>query len=485
MAITKIIKIKSNTKACIKYVVNDKKTNEGLYVTYNGCQAETIVQSFNAALTMNKRHNANSNSVKAYHFIQSFSKTDDISPEEANKIGMEMMDRLFAGKYAFACATHIDKGHMHNHIVMCAAERAMTGNKVNDNLTLLHKLQKTNDDLCREYGYDVIDKKRGKGKHYREWQEDLTNPKGSKKSQLRDLIDEQIKFSNSFDNFIENMKAVGAEISFGNSKKYGKVTKYKLPDSGPNDKWHRGYNLGAGYSDEMIAKRIDRRLRFIEDQNARNAERSEARRIERASMSKADKAIDRTKLKIKNIVDTSTMETTSSNYNKIKWYDKQNAMRAEQIKTDLHNNFGIDYTQLKNKINELIADNNHYSADIAANKKSVETLRALIENCTLYSQSYRTNINYNKSKNQERYYEEHDSELDAFAEAEDFLKRAAVKLDVLQDKENAKKYIAILQGRLNSADETRAVLEEKIRENERTVSELRKYQKELEVYHGR
>ena len=235
----------------------------------------------------------------------------------------------------------------------------------------------------------------------------------------------------------------------------------------------------------MIAKRIDRRLRFIEDQKARNAERAEARRIERASMSKADKAIDRTKLKIKNIVDTSTMETTSSNYNKVKWYDKQNAMRAEQIKADLHNNFGIDYTQLKSKINELIADNNRYSAEIAANKKSVETLRTLIENCTLYSQSYRININYNKSKNQERYYEDHDSELDAFAEAEDFLKRAGVKLDVFQDKENARKYIAILQGRLNSADETIAVLEEKVRESERAVSELRKYQNELSVYHGR
>lgn len=87
--------------------------------------------------------------------------------------------------------------------------------------------------------------------------------------------------------------------------------------------------------------------------------------------------------------------------------------------------------------------------------------------------------------NQERYYEDHDSELDAFAEAEDFLKRAGVKLDVLQDRDNAKKYTAILQGRLNSADETKAVLEEKVRENERAISELRKYQKELEVYHGR
>ena len=72
------------------------------------------------------------------------------------------MNRCFDGKYAFVCSTHIDKGHIHNHFVMCAAERSMTGKKLNDNLALLHKIQKTNDEICRENGLSVIEKKREK-----------------------------------------------------------------------------------------------------------------------------------------------------------------------------------------------------------------------------------------------------------------------------------------------------------------------------------
>ena len=470
LAVTKIIKVKVNEKACIKYITNDEKTDNGILVTYSGCQKDTAAYNFKLALSMNKRQTKDSNSVKAYHLIQSFAKSDKLLPDEAHKIGLEMMKRLFGEKYAFVCATHIDKGHLHNHFVVCAAQRDMTGRKLDDNLTLLHKLQKTNDELCREYGLDVIDRKKGKVKSYKEWLSDMQNPTGSKKQQLRDLINSQIKYASDFENFIERLKAIGVKISFGNSKKYGKVTKYKLPNSTENDKWNRGYSLGAGYSDEMIAKRIANRIK---------------RQEERANMSKTDKAIDRTKIKIKSMLDTSSEDLSSSNIGLNKWKNRQNAMLAEQIKSELREKYHIDYTNIKSKIKELSADNNNNLAIVAKYQKSMEQLRTLIENCRIYSDTFQFNKRYLKSSNQERYYQEHEQELNAFALAEDFISRTKINKNILHDKEKAAEYISILQQRLESTEETANILMEQISENKKAIAELKKYQKELDVYHHR
>ena len=484
MAITKIIKVKVNEKACIKYVINPDKTENGELVSYSGCTSATASYNFKAALNMNSRTAANGESIRACHFIQSFAKTDDLTPQDAHRIGMELIDKLLDGKYAFVCATHTDRGHLHNHIVVCAARRDMTGRKLNDNLTLLHDLQNINDSLCRENGLDVIVKKRGKGKSYKEWLEDQTNPVGSKKQQLRDLIDEQIRHSSDYDDFLERMKQAGAGISFGNSKKYGRVTKYRLPGAGENDKWHRGYNLGPGYSDEIIAKRIENRVKFKKELAQRRARAAEQQKAQRAAMTPAEKRLDRGKLKISSIKDTSGMEVTASDYRKKSWYERQNAMRAEQIKEDLRDKFGISYTDLAGRINTLSADITCLKNEIAETRRNMPQLRNLIESCRIYMDTYPVNRRYEHSKDPERYYEMHDDMLNAFYDSEGFLQRAGVDLSLLQDKVTGEKYIEILQKRLMAAEDTARAQEEQIRQNERDMAQL-KYQKELDVYHGR
>lgn len=89
--------------------------------------------------------------IKAYHFIQSFAPTDEVTPEEAHQIGMDFMKKTFDDRYAFLCSTHVDKNHIHNHFVMCSASRDMSGRKLDDNLSLLHSLRKNNDILCKEH----------------------------------------------------------------------------------------------------------------------------------------------------------------------------------------------------------------------------------------------------------------------------------------------------------------------------------------------
>lgn len=483
LAVTKIIKVKVNTKACIRYVDNNKKTENGSLVDYVGCNKDNAATFFQTAIRNKQRLRNITDEVKAYHLIQSFAKTDDISPEQAHEIGLEMMNRLFGGKYAFVCSTHVDKDHIHNHFVICAAERSMTGKKINDDLSLLYKIRRTSDQLCRENGLDVIEKDRHIAKHYKQWLEDVENPKGSIKKQLCNLIDEKIKTSTDFDDFISQMKSAGAEISFGNSKKYGRVTKYKLPDSPAGSKWHRGYNLGAGYSDEIIAKRIQKRLDYEHEQEAKKQKHIEDRKAKYDSMSKGEKAIDRTKLKIRSMVDTSNMDSSSSTYGKNKWYAKQDAMRAEKIKAELRDRYGIDYTQVKGRINQLSADNNRYLPEIQKQKKSIESLRTLIEYCQVYLDTYPVNNRFNKSKNQEQYYQNHEEELVAYSDAVVFLKRAGIDLSKLEH--NRSKYIEVLQKHLNSTVESTEAMEEQIKQNEKEIATLKKYQKELDIYFHR
>lgn len=476
MAITKIIKVKANVSRCIDYVTKREKTDQGALITYSYGQKDTIKQNFKSALDVTKKASSSPDAVKAYHLIQSFAKTDNITAEEAHAIGLEMMEKLFEGRYAFVCATHNDKGHLHNHFVVCAAERAMTGRKLHDNLTLLHNLQRTNDELCRAHGLDVIENKKGKGKSYKEWLEDKTNPNGSKKTQLRNLIDEKIRVANDFDDFIDKMKEAGAGISFGTSKKYGRVTKFKLPGAAENDRWNRGYNLGPSYSDDAITRRIINRIHREEER--------EARRLERAAMSKADKAIDRTKLKINKMIDTSKDEVTSKNIGLERWKNRQNAMRAEQIKETLWDRFGIDYTQIKSHINTLTADNNRLESEIQNDKKHIENLRQIISECKIYADTHKTYIEYENAKDQEKFYQEHDQELNAFFAAEELLTRANINFTGLTDEKYFDKYIKSLQETLKKAEQELSEKEAEIRQNEKDIAELRGYQKELNTYHN-
>lgn len=475
MAITKIIKVKANIRATINYVRNPDKTNERLLVSYDGCTDSNIELCFKMALT-NKIQNRNSEGILAYHFIQSFAPTDEVSPEQAHEIGMKFMHNTFGENYSFICATHVDKGHIHNHFVMCSAERGMTGRRLDDNLSLLHTLQKNNDALCREYGLSVIDKKRGKGKNYKEWLEDKSNPSGSKKTQLRKLIDRSIMKASSFGNFIELLEAENIIIEQGNSRKYGIVTKYKFPDE---DRFHRGYSLGTFYTDENIRKRISRRLSYLESQKERAKEKIAKKKALYESMTPLEKTLDKNSLKIKSIRDVST-PVTSDNYLLHRWTNVQNARRMQQIEKELMDNYGIRYTDISGHIKSLKATNNYLASSISKNRDEISELRHFIDDCVLYKKLKFYSINEAKAPDKEMYYQEHDTQLNAFHDAEFALKNRNIDLSQINSSS-----IKILQKRLLQAEQEIRELEDQQRQNEREINELQNYQKEINTYLGR
>ena len=103
---------------CYQYITNPDKTNEKLLVSSIGCTEKNAPGVFQLALMGNSQKALDEQVIKAYHFIQSFAPTDEVTPEEAHQIGMDFMKKTFDDRYAFLCSTHVGKNHIHNHFVL-------------------------------------------------------------------------------------------------------------------------------------------------------------------------------------------------------------------------------------------------------------------------------------------------------------------------------------------------------------------------------
>ena len=117
MAVTKIHPIKSTLKKALDYIENPVKTNEKILVSSFACSYETADIEFELLLSqaMQKGNNL------AHHLIQSF-EPGETTPEQAHEIGRQLADEVLQGKYPYVLTTHIDKGHVHNHIIFCAVD---------------------------------------------------------------------------------------------------------------------------------------------------------------------------------------------------------------------------------------------------------------------------------------------------------------------------------------------------------------------------
>ena len=122
MAITKTHPIKSTLKDAIEYICNPAKTDGKLLVSSFGCAAETADIEF----AWTRQHAIDKGSNLGRHLIQAF-EPGEVSPEEAHEIGMQLAAEILGGKYEFVLTTHIDKDHVHNHLIFNAVSFADHG----------------------------------------------------------------------------------------------------------------------------------------------------------------------------------------------------------------------------------------------------------------------------------------------------------------------------------------------------------------------
>jgi hypothetical protein len=216
MAYTKIHAIKATVHKAIAYICNPSKTDTSILVTSFGCSPETAHYDFKFALSKTNQNDEK----KAFHMIQSF-LPGEVSYEEAHQIGMELADKLLQGKYNYVLTTHIDKGHVHNHLIFCAADN-IEHKKYNDCKKTYYNIRHLSDELCQEHHLSVITPGNERGKKHNEWDANKNNT--SWKSQLKLDIDDAIKSSKIYEDFLTIMRAKGYEIKGESLEETG--TKY-------------------------------------------------------------------------------------------------------------------------------------------------------------------------------------------------------------------------------------------------------------------
>ena len=239
MAVTKTHPVKSTLKAAIDYICNPAKTDGRLLVSSYGCAAETADIEF----AWTRRHAIDKGTHLGRHLIQAF-QPGEVTPEQAHEIGMELAREILGGKYEFVLTTHIDKDHVHNHLIFNAV--SFTDHKhYHSNKRSYHFIRRTSDRICKEHGLSVIVPGQDRGKSYIEHQAERTG--ASYKAKLRAAIDRLLPGCNDLEELLRRLQREGYEV------KRGKYISCRAPEQ---ERFTRLKTLGADYAEEALTARI-------------------------------------------------------------------------------------------------------------------------------------------------------------------------------------------------------------------------------------
>ena len=239
MAVTKTHPIKSTLKAAIDYICNPEKTDGKLLVSSYGCAAETADIEF----AWTRRHAIDKGTNLGRHLIQAF-QPGEVTPEQAHEIGMKLAKEILGGKYEFVLTTHIDKDHVHNHLIFNAVSFA-DHKHYHSNKRSYHDIRRTSDWLCKEHGLSVIIPGQDKGKSYIEHQAAQNGT--SYKAKLKTAIDRLLPACSDLEELLRRLQREGYEI------KRGKYISARALDQ---ERFTRLKTLGVDYTEEALAARI-------------------------------------------------------------------------------------------------------------------------------------------------------------------------------------------------------------------------------------
>lgn len=241
MATSKIKAITKTLKKAIDYITNPSKTDDGLLVYSHGCSVETA----DIEMAITAKQGTGRGDRIAYHLMQSFSPGDDISPEKALELGKEFAQKITGGKYEFVIATHIDKDHIHNHIIFNSVDY-VNHRKYHSDTKDKYRIRDINDEICRTNNLSVLPKYDGKRKN--RYENIHKKEKDSWRNKLRQAVDRAIQQSETFEDFLFALEMEGYEKS--NRVKY---ISFRAPGQ---ERFTKLKSIGAEYTEEAIKERI-------------------------------------------------------------------------------------------------------------------------------------------------------------------------------------------------------------------------------------
>ena len=312
--------------------------------------------------------------------IQSF-LPGEVSYEESHQIGMELADKLLQGKYNYVLTTHIDKGHVHNHLIFCAADN-IEHKKYNDCKKTYYNIRQLSDELCQEHHLSIITPGNERGKKHNEW--DVNKNTTSWKSQLKLDIDDAIQSAKIYEDFLTIMRAKGYEIKGESLEETG--TKYISFRPLDKERFVRGSerSLGTDYTKERIKERITIGIQSPKKKKVSFPDRVDSRR----------KLIDTNHDKFR---DNSGLQH---------WADIQNL----KIAASSYRSAG-SVAELKDKIHTTTATAKAAKESIVKTEHRMKELAEIIKYVDQYQENKKYNYRYTKSKDPDAYLRSHESEL--------------------------------------------------------------------------
>ena len=385
MAVTKIKPIKSTLKKALEYIQNPDKTDDKMLVSSFGCSYETadIEFAFTLSQALDKGNNL------AHHLIQSF-EPGEVSFEKAHEIGKQLADAVTKGQYEYVLTTHIDKGHVHNHIIFCAVN-FVDYHKYNSNKRSYYGIRNVSDRLCYENGLSVITPEKGrKGKSYIEYQ---TAKKGTSwKGKLKETVDLLIPQVKDFEELLEKLQASGYEI------KRGKYTSCCAPGQ---ERFTRLKTLGADYTEEAIKKRI-----------AGTRSRTGKKLTQENGISLL---ID---------IENNIKAQQSAGYEH--WAKIYNLKQAAKTMNFLTENNIKQYEDLISRIDEIVLDSEQTATNLKQTEKKLSDMAVLIKNISTYQKTKDIYRGYIKAKDKDAYRRKHESSLILYETAAKVLKESCI-----------------------------------------------------------
>ena len=387
MAYTKIHAIKATVDKAIEYICNPDKTDEQIYVSSYACAPETAAIDFKYTLDHCRENSPN----KAYHLIQAFAP-GEVGYEEAHRIGKELAGKVLEGKYSYVVTTHIDKGHIHNHIIFCAAAN-IEYNKYHDCTQPYHRIRHLSDELCKEHNLSVIIPGGERGKKYKVWQSDQNG--STWKTQLRRDINFFIKSASTYEEFLLLMRAKGYEIK---GKTFGEdAAKYISFRPLDKERFVRGsaMSLGKEYTKERIKERIERK------------------RERKAVIPKRDYSACK-------LIDTSDDKFQNS-----PGLQQWAAIENLKIAAQNYNEAG-SLSDLEHKITVKTEAGRSAKQSVVELEHRMKGLAEIIKYAEQYKDNRSYHIGYKKAKNPDAYFRRYESQIILYGGARRMLEQATI-----------------------------------------------------------
>ena len=381
MAVTKTHPIKSTLKAAIEYICNPEKTDGKLLVSSYGCAAETADIEF----SWTRCHAIDKGTNLGRHLIQAF-QPGEVTPEQAHELGMELAKEILGGKYEFVLTTHIDKDHVHNHLIFNAVSFA-DYKHYHSNKRSYHDIRRTSDRLCKEHGLSVIIPGQDKGKSYIEHQAEQNGT--SYKAKLRTAIDRLLPGCSDLENLLRRLQREGYEL------KRGKYISARAPG---HERFTRLKTLGADYTEEALAARI----------------------AGRARPSRQPKQQDG---KISLLIDIQNNIKAQQSAGFTHWAKLNNLKQAAKTMNFLTEHGISNYGELESKLTAISARRDTAHAEIKRIESRSAELALVMKHAGTYRQLRPMYDQYRQSRDKEKFLRGHEGEIILFEATARELKR--------------------------------------------------------------